>query len=313
MALTLLLMKKIIAMLIWAITGFILVRAGILKTEESKTISTLLIYALMPCMIVRAFIIDLTADKMKSFLFGIAFAFAVMCIWILFTSLIRKPLKLTPIDQATLCYTNCGNLIIPLVSMIFGEEYVFYVAAFQVVFNLFVWTHAVILLRGTDAVNLKKILFTPNLIAITIGILLMLSGIQIPDIIDTAASGFSSMVGPGSMLVVGMTIGSSDLGAVFRFKKAYLITIARLILYPLLIMVLLYVSGIFKIYPAFISDVQISILCVLAPSATLIAQFGVLYDKEPYNASAYNIMTTICCIVTIPLMFRLFQLMFPTV
>ena len=58
-------------MMIMAVVGYALVRLHALKQEDSRVLSVLLIRVLQPCLILRAFQIELTPDRMQGFLFAL--------------------------------------------------------------------------------------------------------------------------------------------------------------------------------------------------------------------------------------------------
>ena len=310
MELTLTLASRLISMMIYVAVGFIIVRAGILKTSDSKPMTALVVWVLQPCLIVNAFLIDITPERMRGFWACMIFSFIVYILWILLTWILKKPLLLDPIDQATLVYSNVGNLVLPLVSMILGPEMVFYGSAIQVGFNLFIWTHGASTIRGTTHIQLRKILLNTNIIALAIGLLCVFFRIQIPEIIATSISGFTSMVGPMSMLVVGMVIADSRLLDVFRFKKAYKILFGRLIVYPALMLALLYASGFLQRHPAYTSPLLVTVMSFCAPPAVTVSQMAVLYDQEPLESSIYNVMGIFLCILTMPLVIFVYQALF---
>ncbi len=50
----------------------------------------------------------------------------------------------------------------------------------------------------------------------------------------------------------------------------------------------------------------ISFLATITPSATTVTQMAVLYDNNGTYASAINALTTVVCIVTMPVMILLY-------
>ena len=52
----------------------------------------------------------------------------------------------------------------------------------------------------------------------------------------------------------------------------------------------------------------ISFLAACAPCAATINQFAILYSKNAEYASAINILSTLLCILTMPIMVYLFQI-----
>ena len=75
----------------------------------------------------------------------------LLAVWIL-----EKPLRLNSIEKVSIIYTNAGYLVIPLVSAVLGEEWVFYTTAFLLVQNLLTWTHGVSVLKGESERNYRQ-------------------------------------------------------------------------------------------------------------------------------------------------------------
>lgn len=51
---------------------------------------------------------------------------------------------------------------------------------------------------------------------------------------------------------------------------------------------------------------MVPLLAVMSCTATTVTQFAQLYDCEPEYASALSVMTTLACIITMPLMVQLY-------
>ena len=60
---------------------------------------------------------------------------------------------------------NAGNLIVPIVTYVLGEEWVIYSSAFLIVQLVFLWTHGVRLFSD-DKLSIKKIILNVNMIAV---------------------------------------------------------------------------------------------------------------------------------------------------
>ena len=288
--------------MLMAAVGFTLVKLKLLKQEDSRVISILLVYVLQPCLIARAFQIDLTPERVHGFVYGTIFAAVTILLSMLLARLFMKPIDLDAVDRSTIIYANVGNLLLPLVSMALGDEMVFYCSSFQIPFNLLLWTHGYSIIKGDKTVNLKKLLANPNLIALYIGIILLVTRTTVPSVIDAAAKGFNDMVAASSMLLVGMVIAGIDIKTVFTYKKAYLISFGRLILFA---------TGFLTRHPELRPVFMVVILGAGAPSASSIVQIAVLHNKNAAKASIYNVMTTLLCVITMPLIIFIYQMMFP--
>ena len=110
MQLSLALMENIASMLLWVLVGYIAVKSGLVKGENSKVLSSLTVYVFCPCMIFNAFQIELTRERIFGFLSCVAFAFVAYFSWILLSWLLRKPLTRplwSTATSATWCCPSC--------------------------------------------------------------------------------------------------------------------------------------------------------------------------------------------------------------
>ena len=310
MELSLLLLENLLSMLLMAMVGYVTARRGLINDKECAAFSRLVVHIFMPCMIFKAMQIELTEERIRGFLVLFVFSVLVHIIWIVFGTFFRKVMKITGVEQATLIYSNAGNLIIPLVSALFGAEYVFYSCVFAIVQLVFMWTHGISVIRESSQVEWKKIIMNPNILAVVVGVIVLLTGLTLPAPVTAAVSSFGSMVGPCAMLIIGMTIAKQDLLSVFRRKRAYLVSFGRLIVFPALILVILFFSGYLTKHPEHLILFQIGFLAVSAPPAATVSQLAIMYDKDALEASIYNVMGVACCVVTMPVMLYLLQVLF---
>ena len=306
----LVLMSKLAAMMLMVVVGYGAVKFHVTESEDSRILSRLIVYILQPCLICRSFQIDLTPERLNGFLCALGLGFSTYIIWIVALEILKKPLKLDAVDRCSMIYSNVGNLALPLISMILGNEYVFYASSLQVPFNLLIWTHGNSIISGEKHLHFKKIIVNPNIIALTAGLLMTSLRIRLPDVIDTAMDGLGSMVGPCSMLVIGMVITRNDLRKVFTNRRAYAITLGRLIVMPVSLLFLFWVTGIFTRYPALIPVLQVCFIALCTPTASSVSQLAVLYNNKAYETSVYSVISMAVCVITMPLMLIVFQTLF---
>lgn len=310
MELSFLLFQQIIVLFIIMMLGFAIVKTGLLKSRDCEPISTLIVYVVMPCVIIKSFQIEFTKENLHGFIVAAIFAVIIHSIWIPMTHFLGKILHLTSIEKGTLVYSNSGNMIIPLVSALFGDTYVFYACIFNAVQTIFIWTHANSLISESPQRNLKKIIKNPNIIAIIVGVILFFSGIKVPVVLMNTMTSVGNMIGPASMIVIGMLMASSDLKNIIKSAKAYIICLGRLIIYPGIVIVIVLVSGYLRHYPDDASILQISMFAVTAPPAAIVSQLAVMYKKDAISASIYNVLSIVLCILTMPIMTAIFQGLF---
>ena len=210
-----------------------------------------------------------------------------------------------------LMFANVGNLVLPVIAMMLGSEMTFYCAGFQMPFNLFTWIYGYMLMSGRRDVPVRKIVFNPNLIALFLGFIFLLTGLKMPAVIDTAMEGLQNMVAGASMMLVGVVIAGSDLKEIFANKRAYLISAGRLIVIPILTILILFATGFLSRHPQYSQVLMVIMIAAAAPSASSVVQLSVLTGGDAPRAGAYNVMTTLLCVLTMPLIIYIYQMFFP--
>jgi predicted permease len=76
-------------------------------------------------------------------------------------------------------------------------------------------------------------------------------------------------------------------------------------------LLLLFASGYVQRNPNMRPVALVVMIGASAPCAATIVQMVVVSGKDAMKASIYNVMSTILCVVTIPVMILLFQILFP--
>ena len=211
MEVSLLLMEQIAQLFIVLLMGYIVVKAKLLKPSDSKVLSVVFVYLIMPCVVLNAFQIDDTPEIRAGLLYSMAIAVGMHVVFLAFDTVIHKPLKLDAVERVNIIYSNAAALVIPLVQALLGSEYVVYSCAFVIVQLILLWTHASACLQGSTKLEWKKILTNVNLLAIVAGALLYLLHISLPAPIVSTLSSVGNMIGPMGMLLAGMAIAEVPL------------------------------------------------------------------------------------------------------
>ena len=308
--LSLVLMKKILSLFIVILCGFIIVRLGILKAEDSKIISQVLLWVVYPAVTLAAFQVDSSHDVLKNILATIVLGLIINVGYVFLAKGLRKPLKLDATEESSIIYSNAGNLLVPLVTMLFGPEYVVYTMGYMTVQTFGIWGNAKRMISGEKKINLKELLLNINIISVFIGFITFLLNIKFPPVLGDAVQMLSDMVGPGSMLVIGMIIGGMDLKEIFTFKRLWIPTAFRLFVFPIVCTLLLKISHVSSLLPGGDKIIMIVLLAASAPVAAMITQLSQIYASEKASeyASAINIVSTLLCVVSMPLMIYIFQM-----
>lgn len=303
-----LLLEQIVQLFLCIVLGWLLVQLRLLKPEDSRVLSKVCLYLVTPCVIINAFQIQRTPELLQGLTLSLGAAIGIHVLFFIATALLCRPLHLTPVEQASLIYTNSGNLIIPLVTAVLGSEWVIYCSMFQLVQQFPMWSHCRIILSGDRNISLKKILLNVNIVSVLVGVLLFLLNLSLPSVIAGTMKSIAATIGPLSMFVAGMLMGDQDLLAVLRIRSIWKVAFLRLIVLPLVVLGILKYSGLASLVPDGEAILLISLLAASAPAASNVTQIAQVYGHEGDYASAINVITTLFCIGTMPLMVLLYQL-----
>ena len=298
--------EQIFVLFIMMFCGFALVKLKYLKTSDYNVLTILSVRLLYPCVIIGAFQIDYTDEIRDGFLLAIAAAVIIQVILLILSSLFRKMFSLTPIETASIFYSNSANMVIPLVVSVLGSEWVIYTSAFMCVQTCVVWTHGQALIAGNGDRNLKKIILNPNVIASVFGVVLFLSRASLPKVVEDAIGGMGNIVGPVSMFVVGGLLAAADWKKVMLNVRIWLVSALRLIVIPFVILLFLKYSPLAGMVAHGKEILMISLLAAVAPTAATIVQIAQLYDREQVYAGQINALTTLLSIATMPLMVMIY-------
>lgn len=302
-----LLFYKILQLFIFMLLGYILVKIGILKSEDSRALSGLSLYLLMPAVIINSFDVEFTGEILGGM--GVAFVSAVVIHMVLLVidRLYKGICKASVIERASAVYSNSGNLIIPVVSFVLGEEWVIYTCAFLSVQLLVGWTHGISLFTGELKFNFRKIILNVNILSIIIGVIMMLSGMRLPSLLKDVVSPLGNMLGTVSMLIAGMLAARINYKKYLKSGRFYFVLFMRMIFCPLIMLFIMFLlSRIFVTSDKVIF--LISYLAGISPVAAVVMQFAQITGNDGEYAAALNIVSTMLCIFTMPIFIELFNI-----
>ena len=309
--LTIPLIRKIAELFIILFATAALVKTGVFQADFSRVLSRISLYFVTPCTVFNSFQKELTPEVQQGLLVTVALAAGFHLLFFLAAGILRRVWKATEVERASIIFTNAGNLIIPLVIYVLGPEWVIYVVGYLVVFNVLFWTVGIRMFTGQAAGSLRKVLLNPNILAVFAGLLLMFSGLALPEPVAIAFEDMASMIGPLSMMIIGMVVGGMKFRDLFANRRAFGVILFRMVVCSGLAVLLAVASGIPGSIVSGKSIVMIPLLSALAPSASNISQVAILYNKDAPYASAVNILTTLSCIITIPLWILLYDRLVP--
>ena len=308
MNISILLMQQIVQLFLMIFMGYLIVKTGLVRDADSKVLSKIILYLIVPCVIINAFQVDYTTDTVKGLLIAFAASVMTQVILLVVISVAGKLLHLNEVEVASVYYSNSGNLIVPIVTFILGQEWVLYGCVFMSVQLVFLWTHCKKIISREASYDWKKIILNINMISIFIGVVLFFTKIRLPEIIGNTLASVGTMIGPASMIVTGMLFAGMNLKQIFANKRVYFITFLRLIAVPLIALALIKLSNLASFSADGNKIMLIVFLAIITPSASTVTQMCQVYGNDSKYASAINVMTTLLSVIAMPVMVMLFQM-----
>lgn len=298
MSIAITLLWQIIMMFLLVGVGFVLYRSKKISAEGSKTLGNILIFISLPCVIINGFRVEYSPERLTGLLISSLAAAVVLLLSVLISTFVFRKDGIAIFASS---FSNPGFFGIPLILSCVGNDAVFYVASFIAFLNLLQWTYGVFVMTGQKgALSPAKILKAPFMIAIIIGLILFFSGIPVPDVIAKCLTHLSNLNTPLAMFTIGVYLAQTDIGAIFKTPRLYLLSAVRLLLIPILSLLIL------SLIPAAHNSLKLALLITAAcPVGSNVAVYAQLHNQDYRYAVQTVVISTLLAVVTMPLLVQL--------
>ena len=98
--------RQIAQLFLVLLMGYAVVKTGLLKASDSKVLSVVFVYLVMPCVVLNAFQIKDTPEIRTGLLYSMGIAVGMHIVFLLLNALFRKALKLDAVEQVNIIYSN---------------------------------------------------------------------------------------------------------------------------------------------------------------------------------------------------------------
>ena len=299
-------LQQAFIMLVLILIGAGCFRFRLLSQSTVSEISRLVLTVVNPIVILLAYQRELKAELAVNLgwtvlLSVLSYAAAML---ISYLAIPDKEGRETAIERFSCIYSNCGFMGIPLVQAMFGLEGVFYLTAFITIFNILAWTHGVMQISGQHSLHsLKKVLRSPAIIAIALGMFLFFTQLRLPELLTQPLAMVGELNTPLAMFVAGATIAQTNLPAVLKKPRVFYLCALRLLIIPAAALLLF-------LFTPFDSIIEMTVLAAAAaPSAAMCTMQCINYQKNAAYASEIFAMSTLLSILTMPLCMMLYDWM----
>lgn len=292
--------------------GYLLGKLKFFSSESNAIFSKFIVNVALPAVIISSMNMPLTKENMSRALH--IFGLSIIVYLVTFVVAWFSPKwfgvedKQKGVLSFMIMFSNCAFMGYPVLGVLLGEEAIFYIAIYNICFNILVFTLGIKLLKlgNNQSKSLDyKFLLNPGIIATFIGLLLFVTGIQLPAFISGSIEAVAGVCTPLSMIVIGSMLSFLSLQKVFGQKKIYILAIIRLFLLPFIIFTLL--KYILRIEDSWL--VMIPVIVAGMPVASNAAMMAEAYESDAELASQGVLITTLLSCISIPLLIYIIPLL----
>lgn len=295
--------SQTVAMFLMMAVGILLFKTKHLDNQGAAQMANVALYVAGPAITITAFATTFDAEKLVEgglcMLLTVLFTLGSAAIgWLVYRDRQR-------ISQMGIMISNMGFMGIPLVQVVLGEEYVFYVSAciaaqIPITFTYGIW----LISQDKGEVSPKRILSNPAIIAVFVGVALFFASIELDGITKATASGLSGLNTGLAMIVLGSYLAQADLRGILRNKNLYLTHFIRLVVVPLIIVAILWVMPLS-------TPIKLTLLIAFAaPSGTVAAIFPQMFNKDYRFGAGLVSSSTLLSLLTMPIMLSIGLMVF---
>lgn len=292
------------------VLGFVLMRWKFIPDNSHTVLSKLENYVFVPALVLGTFLNNFTRDQISTawqllcgslILALIAIVLSLLCVR--FCS--RDP-YIRKIFTYGLCFSNFGFMGNAVVSALFPEIFLEYLIFTLPLWSLiYLWGVPTLLMADSSAKQTlsqrMKNFVNPMFICTLLGMALGLAQLPIPQFFRSAVTTAGSCMSPVAMLLTGMTVARFRLDEVLRIRQVYVVTILRLLVYPLVFlgaMLLIPFEDTFAVCAVCSLAMPLGLNTIIIPSSL---------GRDTKVASGMAIVSHVLSCVTIPLIFMLFE------
>jgi len=285
-------------MFIMMIIGLLLKKLDIISEGGKESLTNIVIYVLLPCNIVKSFMITFNKDILISFATMLIISILIQVVCFILGKILyakHKQEQMKVLQYATVC-SNAGFLGNPIAENVFGMMGLAYASIFLIPQRIVMWSAGVATFtESPDRKTLiKRVITHPCIIAVFIGLFFMLVQVNLPSFLDASIKSLSSCTTAISMMVIGTILADVDLKTMVN-KTIICFTILRLIILPLLVWIGCIIFNIEQLVAG------VAVLLTAMPAGTTTGILAAKYDGDYIFATKCIIFSTLASIVSTPI------------
>lgn len=280
------------------LVGLFFRKKNIISEEGKKNLTDLVIYLILPCNIVKSFLIEFDGSTLKNF--GLILIISVL-IQIFCAILARLLYRRTteghrPVLKYATVASNSGFLGNPVAEGVFGSMGLALASIYLIPQRIVMWSAGVSYFTGgaDRKTVIRRVVTHPCIIAVFLGLGFMLAQVTLPPFLDASLRDVGNCNTAMSMLVIGTILADVRFRDMFDLSL-FLFSGLRLVLIPLAV----YAGCLLCRVDGLVTGV--SVLLAAMPAASTTAILAAKYEGDAVYASKCVVLTTVLSLIATPI------------
>ncbi len=294
----LLIAQQVLVLFILIGVGFACGKAGAITEHASKKMTDIVLYVVTPCVMVNAFQRPFSMDMLGQVLLAAVVSFVILALSVVLVRAVfrDKDVARKKVLQFSVVFSNCGFMSLPLQKALLGDEGMFFGSVFVAVFNVVVWTYGLVDMSGDKkALSLKKLLLNPGIIGFAAGMLMFLTGVQLPVFVSEPIRHLANLNTPLPMLIIGYYLTNAKFKTAFTDAGAYIAMALRLAAVPLAVLFAMAPFGLNR------NLIIAFVIACSAPTAATTTMFASKFNRDVELSVGIVAASTLLSVATMPL------------
>lgn len=301
---------EMIPLYMMTVIGFLSRRGKILNSHANGVITQLILYITLPALILYSLNTNFTMELMQDFLWLVMMSIFILSVSVFIGAWLRRkasiPLSQKSVYESLIIFGNQGFIGFAISYILLGEQGIIYVTFFNICYLILIWTYGIFLFTRDDpSINWKALFLNPGILATLVGLGMLFLPFQWPATLLSTFEDVGKMTIPLSMILIGSLLAEIRWHYLRQYSKNIYIWIAagcKLLLLPSFLLVFFFLPVPFPL-------IVIAVLTAAMPSAPTISVYAKKYGGDASFASFGVLLTTLLCVLTIPLLYSLLQWM----
>ena len=302
---TFIVLQQMLVLFIIMIVGYLCFKMSWLDNNSYGKLSKIVVNIMNPMLIINGVINKETGNDYHKIWINLALVIIYFALLIILSFLVVKILRIEHSSESLyrlmLIFSNVGFIGIPVISSVYGETSVIYIAFYILGYNLLLYTYGIHLTdvsasaeRKREKENFWKKILNPGVFACLIAIIIFAFQVRVPEPVETLVSYMGEPAVPLSMILIGASMAQQDLKKLFTDIKMYLFLAIRLLLIPIVAALVI---------KNFAIDAEIAgvfVLMLAMPIGSIVVLLAADHGADETCCIKGSVLSTLFSVITIP-------------